>query len=92
MCAIYTLNLKTPVERRKRALQMGVTIREHTVFHELLVEMLESAGLPAPVRELAQMQHDGSDEAPPQSKRTARPGDAPTDAPHHFIEGGGTGL
>lgn len=59
-CAIYTLNLKVSAERHRRAAQIGVSIREHTVFHELLMEMLEAAGLPAPAQELAAMRRSGA--------------------------------
>jgi hypothetical protein len=59
-CAIYTLNLKVPPERHRRASSLGVIIREHSVFHELLVEMLDAAKLAPPKRELAAMADDGT--------------------------------
>jgi hypothetical protein len=59
-CAIYTLNLKVPPERHRRASSLGVSIREHSVFHELLVEMLDAAKLAPPKRELAAMADDGT--------------------------------
>ena len=59
-CAIYTLNLKVPPERHRRASALGVSIREHSVFHELLVEMLDAAKLAPPKRELAAMADDGT--------------------------------
>jgi hypothetical protein len=37
-----------------------VIIREHSVFHELLVEMLDAAKLAPPKRELAAMADDGT--------------------------------
>lgn len=59
-CSIYTLNLKVPPERHRRARHYNVAIREHKVVHELLVEMLDAAELAPPKRELAAMGEDGS--------------------------------
>ena len=59
-CAIYTLNVRVPTERRQRARALGVSIREHDVFDELLGEMLDAAQIAPPKRELAAMADDGS--------------------------------
>jgi hypothetical protein len=59
-CAIYTLSLKVSSDRRRSAARLGVDVKEFEVFHELLTEVLHSAGLPKPVRELARMADDGA--------------------------------
>ena len=63
-CAIYTLNLRVPRAQRRRAAALGVRIQEYTVFHDLLQDMLEAAGLPGPARELAAMHDDGTRSIP----------------------------
>ena len=35
-------------------------VREYQLFHDLLTDMLNDAGLEGPVRELADMREDGS--------------------------------
>ena len=50
-------------EIRKEALGSAIEIREYSVFHELLTDLLHSAGLPGPARELADMRDDGAPRA-----------------------------
>ena len=57
-CAVYTLNLKVLPERRRVANEWGVSIREYSVFHELLTDALHAAGLPGPAKELAALHDD----------------------------------
>lgn len=59
-CKLYTLSVRTPAEVRKEARKLGVEIKEYAVFHELLTDLLHSAGLPGPARELASMKNDGT--------------------------------
>ena len=59
-CAVYALSLKMSPERHRAAQRMNVRIKEYDVFHELLTDLLHSAGLPGPARELADMADDGS--------------------------------
>ena len=49
-----------PPERRRAAAKLGVPLREYSVFHELLTDVLHSAGLPGPAKELAKMSDDGT--------------------------------
>ena len=62
-CALYALNLRVRPEIRKEALGSAIEIREYSVFHELLTDLLHSAGLPGPARELADMRDDGAPRA-----------------------------
>lgn len=59
-CAVYSLSVRISAERRRRAAEYGVPIREYRVFHSLLHDLLRSAGLPGPARELAGMRDDGA--------------------------------
>ena len=59
-CAVYALDVRIGRERRRRARALGVPIREYGVFHELLADVLHSAGLPGPARELDQMRASGA--------------------------------
>ena len=77
-CSLYTLNLRVKPEIAKEAKKLGVKIREYTVFHELLTDVLNSAGLEGPAKELAKMADDGATNpspgmAPPPPTTTARP-------------------
>ena len=51
-------------EAARDAARHRVKVRTHRVFHDLLVELLEEAGLPAPARELARMHNDKTVEPP----------------------------
>ena len=59
-CAIYALSLHVPQQTHRAARQMGVEIKEYSVFHDLLTDLLHSAGLQGPARELADMRDSGS--------------------------------
>ena len=41
-------------------LSSSLQVREYQLFHDLLTDMLNDAGLEGPVRELADMREDGS--------------------------------
>ena len=59
--AVYALGLNMKKERYQAAKKFGVPIREYSVFHNLLTDLLLAAGLPGPARELAGMADDGSE-------------------------------
>lgn len=54
------LNLTTSKTIRNRAAKQGTPIRDYDVFHDLLTDVLQAAGLQGPVRELADMRYDGA--------------------------------
>ena len=67
-CAVYALGVEhapeVMPEAARDAARHRVAVRTHRVFHDLLVELLEEAGLPAPARELARMHNDKTVEPP----------------------------
>ena len=68
-CALYTLSLRVTPETKRAAQKMGVPIKEYAVFHELLTDLLHSAGLPGPAKELANMRDDGARSSPGRAKK-----------------------
>ena len=73
-CTVYSLSLRMDAERHRAAEKMNVPIKEYDIFHELLTDLLHSAGLPGPVRELARMADDGSEAFHAASSRNAADG------------------
>jgi len=59
-CRIYLLNVSASQAQLKEAKSNGTPVREHQLFHDLLADVLDQAGLEGPVRELADMRDDGS--------------------------------
>ena len=58
-CDVYLLNVRASKAQKARASKLRTTVREYDVFHDLLTDVLNAAGLEGPVRELADMRDDG---------------------------------
>ena len=56
--AIYMLNVRPNARLKARAEEARVPLRRYAVFHELLTDLLQEAGLPGPLGELDRMASD----------------------------------